>query len=183
MAPAARTHLATLVACLFFVGIFGVWLELNDILFAKRGVVFGPGYTETTTQLWVLQLLMVITGICGLSFLVFIFRRDWRIPAVGVAVFLIVSVVGTGIYPSLVQRFQVVPNEIVLEKPYLDRNIKYTRIAYGLKDVQDREFPAEENLTQADLRRNDLTIKNISSLGPCPPLDYLQPASGNPHLL
>jgi uncharacterized protein len=161
VAPAARTHLAALVACLFFVGIFGVWLELNDILFAKRGVVFGPGYTETTTQLWVLQLLMVITGICGLSFLVLIFRRDWRIPAVGVAVFLIVSVVGTGIYPSLVQRFQVVPNEIVLEKPYLDRNIKYTRIAYGLKDVLDREFPAEENLTQADLRRNDLTIKNI----------------------
>jgi len=161
VAPAAQTHLAALIACLFFVGIFGVWLELNDILFAKRGVVFGPGYTETTTQLWVLQVLMVITGICGLSFLVFIFRRDWRIPAVGVAVFLIVSVVGTGIYPSLVQRFQVVPNEIVLEKPYLDRNIKYTRIAYGLKDVEDREFPAEENLTQGDLRRNDLTIKNI----------------------
>lgn len=161
VAPAARTHLSILIACLFFVGAGGAWLELNEILFAKRGVVFGPGYTEVTTQLWVLKVLIVVTGLCGLSFLVFIFRRDWRVPAAAFAAFLIVSVVGTGIYPALIQKLQVVPNEIVLEKPFLERNIKYTRIAYGLKDVEDREFPAEENLTQADLRRNDLTIKNI----------------------
>jgi hypothetical protein len=161
IAPAARNHLAVLIGCLFFIGAGGAWLELNEILFSKRGVVFGPGYTEVATQLWVLKVLIVVTGLCGLSFLLLIFRRDWRIPAVAFAAFLIVSVVGTGIYPSLVQKFQVVPNEIVLEKPFLERNIKYTRIAYGLKDVEDREFPAEENLTQADLRRNDLTIKNI----------------------
>jgi uncharacterized membrane protein (UPF0182 family) len=80
---------------------------------------------------------------------------------VGVAAFLIVIIVGTGIYPGLVQRFVVVPNEIVLEKPFLEQNIKYTRLAYRLNSVKDQEFPAEESLTREDLRRNDLTIKNI----------------------
>ena len=161
VAPAARIHLSILIACLFFVGAGGVWLELNEILYVKRGVVFGPGYTDVTTQLWILKFLMAVTGICGLSFLAFLFRRDWRIPAMAVAALLIVSILGTGIYPSMVQKFQVVPNEIVLERPYIERNINYTRIAYRLKDMEDQEFPAEENLTQADLRRNDLTIKNI----------------------
>jgi len=159
--PAARNHLAVLIAALFFVGTGGAWLELNEILFSKRGVVFGPGYTDVTTQLWMLKVLMGVTVFGGLTFLSLPFRKDWRIPALGVAALLVVLIVGTGIYPSLVQRFKVVPNEIVLEKPYLERNIKYTRIAYKLNALEDQEFPAEESLTREDLRRNDLTIKNI----------------------
>ena len=38
--PAARTHLTILTALLFIWGTFGLWLTLNEILFAKRGVVF-----------------------------------------------------------------------------------------------------------------------------------------------
>ena len=161
VAPAARTHLAVLIAVLFFVGTWGAWLELNEILFSKRGVVHGPGYTDVTTQLWMLKVLMGATVFCGLAILSLVFRKDWRLPAVGVAAFLVVMIVGTGIYPSLVQKFKVVPNEIVLEKPFLEQNIKYTRMAYRLNTVEDREFPAEESLTREDLRRNDLTIKNI----------------------
>jgi len=161
VAPAARIHLAILIAVLFFVGTGGAWLELNEILFIKRGVVFGPGYADVTTQLWVLKGLMGVTVFCGLTILSLVFRKDWRLPAVGVAAFLVVVIGGTGIYPSLVQKFKVVPNEIVLEKPFLELNIKYTRMAYRLTAVEDREFPAEESLTREDLRRNDLTIKNI----------------------
>jgi len=49
-APAARVHIAILVALFFFWGVFGAWLDLNDLLFTKRGVVFGPGYTDVTTR-------------------------------------------------------------------------------------------------------------------------------------
>ena len=161
IAPAARTHLTALVACLFFVGTCGAWIALNELLYAKRGVVFGPAYTDVNTQIAMLKLLMVATVFCGLTILAFTFRRDWRIPAVGVGVFLAVLIIGTGIYPSLVQKFKVTPNEIVLEKPYLEKNIQYTRLAYGLNSIKDQEFPAEDTLTREDLRRNELTIKNI----------------------
>jgi len=62
VAPQARAHLAVLAALLFFTGVFGSWLSLNELLFVKRGVVFGPGYTDVTTQLW------VIKGVMALSF-------------------------------------------------------------------------------------------------------------------
>ena len=159
--PAARIHLAILIAALFFVGTGGAWLELNELLFTKRGVVFGPGYTDVTTQLWILKLLMGVTVFCGLAILSLVVRRDWRLPAVGVAAFLAVIILGTGIYPGMVQKFIVVPNEIVLEKPFLEQNIKYTRLAYRLDSIKDQEFPAEESLSREALRRNDLTIKNI----------------------
>ena len=161
ISPQARRHLSILTAALFLWGTFGVWLELNDILFTKRGVVFGPGYTEVTTQLWVLKSLMVVTVLCGLSIIYYAFRPNWRYPAITVTVFLLLIFIGRGLYPALVQKFMVLPNEIVLETPYIEKNIQYTRMAYQLQDIEEREFPVEENLTREDLRKNDPTIKNI----------------------
>ena len=159
--PAARVHLLVLIAALFFLQAVGFWLDLNEVLFVKRGVVFGPGYTDVTTQLWVLKALMGLAVVAGGSLVAFIFRLNWRFPALAVLLLLAVIVVGRGIYPNFVQKFKVLPNEIVLEKPYLERNIKYTRMAYKLTDIDAREFPAEAALTRQDLERNHLTVKNI----------------------
>ena len=160
-APAARVHIAILVALFFFWGVFGAWLDLNDLLFTKRGVVFGPGYTDVTTQLWVLKLMMGLYALAGLAAIFFAFRPDWRFPAAAVLLLIAVSVLGRGIYPSLIQKFQVIPNEIVAETPYLEKNIRYTRLAYGLTQIEEQEFPTEENLTAKDLQKNNLTVKNI----------------------
>ncbi len=158
---AAQRHLFILIACLFFLGCAGFWLDLADLLVTKRGAVYGAGYTDATTQVWILYLLMSLCVLAGLSFIVLIFRRDWRIPGLIVLVFLAVLFTGRGIYPEFVQKFKVIPNEIVLERPYLERNIRYTRLAYGLDRIEDKEFPAQENLTLKDIQRNDATIKNI----------------------
>jgi hypothetical protein len=160
-APAARVHLSILLALIFFVAIFGLWLALSGILFVKRGVVFGPGYTDVTTQLWVLKGLMGLAFLCGVAFLGFALKLNWRYPAIAVLFFAAFLVIGRGIYPATVQSLKVVPNEIVLEKPYIEKNIQFTRLAYRLNDIEDKQFPVEENLTREDLKRNDLTIKNI----------------------
>ncbi|MEN6620358.1 MAG: UPF0182 family protein, partial [Smithella sp.] len=160
-APAARRHLSILLALIFFVAIFGQWLTLNEILFVKRGVVFGPGYTDVTTQLWVLKGLMGLAFLCGVAFLGFAFKMSWRYPVFTVLIFAAFIVIGRVVYPSMVQKFKVVPNEIVLEKPYLEKNIQFTRLAYRLNDIEEKQFPVEETLTRDDIKRNDLTIKNI----------------------
>ncbi len=71
------------------------------------------------------------------------------------------AILGGVAYPGLIQRYQVSPNEIVKEKPYIDFNIRYTRLAYGLDNIEEREFPAEETLTLQALRKNEATLKNI----------------------
>ncbi|MBU1184916.1 MAG: UPF0182 family protein [Proteobacteria bacterium] len=161
IAPAARAHLALLVALFFFWGVFGTWLDLNDLLFTKRGVVFGPGYTDVTTQLWVLKLMMGLYALSGIAAIFYAFRPNWRVPAAAVLLLIAVTVLGRGIYPSLVQKFKVIPNEIVAETPYLEKNIRYTRLAYGLTQIEEKEFPTEDNLTAKDLEKNNLTVKNI----------------------
>jgi uncharacterized membrane protein (UPF0182 family) len=161
IAPAARMHLALLLSLFFFWGIFGAWLDLNNLLFTKRGVVFGPGYTEVTTQIWVLKLMMGLYALAGLSAITFAVRQDWRFPAAAILLLVATSVLGQGVYPALIQKFQVIPNEIVAETPYLEKNIRYTRLAYGLTQIEEKEFPTEENLTAKDLEKNVLTVKNI----------------------
>jgi uncharacterized membrane protein (UPF0182 family) len=159
--PAAKTHILVLIAAMFLLGSFGFWLQLMEILFTKRGVVFGPGYTDATTQLFVLRLLIAISIFCGISIIAFAYQNKWQLPGLTLLIFFLVLFFGRGIYPSLVQKLKVVPNEIALERPYLEKNIQYTRTAYNLKNIEDREFPAENNLTQTDLQKNNLTIKNI----------------------
>lgn len=159
--PAARKHLAILLSLLFFFGVFGLWLDLNGILFSKRGVVFGPGYTEVTTQIWVLQALMVVSFLCGVAIISSGFWSNWQILVLSLSVFFLFLFIGRGVYPAVVQKYKVIPNEIVLEMPYLERNILYTRMAYGIHEIEEREFPAEESLTLSDLRNNELTLKNI----------------------
>lgn len=161
IAPVTRTHLLSLLAILFFWSVFGTWLELKDLLFIKRGVVFGPGYTDVTTQVWVLKTVMGLGLLSGLSIVHYIFRHDWRYPAISISIFLAFIILGQGIYPAAVQKFKVIPNEMALEAPYLKQNIQYTRIAYRLQDVEEQEYPVEENLTRENLEKNNMTIKNI----------------------
>src|SRR2546428_76959 len=85
----------------------------------------------------------------------------FRLPLWSSAAVVGVAMVGGVVYPGVIQRYQVTPNEIVKEKPYIDFIIRYTRLAYGLDNIEEREFPTEQTLTLQDLRKNDATLKNI----------------------
>ena len=70
------------------------------------------------------------------------------------------------IYPAIQQKYFVTPNELLKEKPYLEYNIKHTRLAYGLDKVERRDFELKENsggtvLSSQDIRKNEATINNI----------------------
>ena len=48
-----------------------------------------------------------------------------------------------------------------METPYLAQEIKYTRMAYGIDQVQEREFAALEDLSADVIKKNELTLQNI----------------------
>lgn len=159
--PRARNHVLTIGILFLLTLSFGYWLDLGDLPLAHRGVVYGAGYTEATTQIWVLKALMILCLITAFSLLYAILRRDLRPVIFFILLLLFSHIAGRNIYPTLVQRFIVTPNEIALESPYLKHNIHYTRLAYGLDRIEEREFPALENLTLKDIQRNVPTIRNI----------------------
>src|SRR5262249_44680256 len=53
------------------------------------------------------------------------------------------------------------PNELQLEKPYIERNIALTQQAYNLHQITTKPFPAEQDLTFKTLEANKPTIDNI----------------------
>lgn len=148
MARQARGHLLALASLLLLLKAVGYRLSMFDLLLSQRGVAFGAGYTDVHAQLPILHVLMLLAGLVALLCLVTMRLRSWRPLLGGGAVLVGVALLGGVVYPGIMQRYKVSPNEIVTEMPYIDFNIHYTRLAYGLDYIEEREFPAEQTLTQ-----------------------------------
>jgi hypothetical protein len=161
LAAGARVHLLALGAALLLIKAWGFWLDRFEIMYSSRGVVFGASYTDVNASLPVLGILTALTLLCAATVLFQIWRPGWRFLLAGLVVLGAVWVAGLGLYPALLQRLKVTPNELVAEHPFIVHNIRMTRAAYGLERIEEKDFPAEENLTSAALDRNNLTIKNI----------------------
>ena len=161
LAPRARIHLLILIAALLVVKAAGYVLDSYDLLYASGGAAFGAGYTDVYVSLPALRILTVAALIAAALSAAQITRPGFGYLLVGIAGLVLVHVIGLSAAPALVQRFRVVPNEVDSERPFIEHNIRFTRTAYGLDKIENEDFPADETLNAADLRRNDATIKNI----------------------
>jgi uncharacterized protein len=157
----ARAHLFVLLGLLLAVKAGGYLLESFDLVYSSRGAAFGASYTDVYANLPALRILALLSLIAAALSFTQVYRTGFRYLILGIGALLVAHLIGLNLYPSLLQRFRVVPNEVDAERPFIERNIKFTRLAYGLDKVESKDFPAEETLTLADLKRNDLTIKNI----------------------
>jgi uncharacterized membrane protein (UPF0182 family) len=156
-----KKHIGILVG-LFIVNIaFGFYLSTFHLLFSPHGVLFGAGYTDIHARLFVLRVLSVLTLASGILFAAGMFRGSWKAAFVPLGLTLLIYVVGYTVYPSLIQNFKVAPNEIVLEKEYIEQHIKFTRFGYDLDQIEVRPFDVSYTLSDKDVKRNDATIKNI----------------------
>lgn len=161
LAAGARTHLLGLGAVLLLLRALGFWLDRYELVYSARGVVFGASYTDVHATLPALGVLTALAFLCAAACVLQITRPGWGFLVAGLVVLGVVWAGGLGVWPSLLQRFQVTPNELVAERPYIEHNIRMTRQAYGLESVKEQDFPAEDRLTSAAIERNSLTIKNI----------------------
>ncbi len=134
-----------------------------ELLYSHRGVVYGAGWTDLHAQLPAYNVALVALTGCLFMFLYASFtsstRRTVGIYLASAALLGGVWFVGLQVIPELVQHFRVAPNELPLEKPYLKRNIEFTREAYGLRNVTEIEFPVNPSPSGL-LAPGDLTIIN-----------------------
>ena len=157
----ARGHLLCLIAVFLLAKAGGYYLDTFELLYSSRGAAFGATYADVYGNLPALRILSVLAVIAAGLVLLQVYRPGFKYLFAGVGALVLVHIAGLNLYPSFVQRFRVVPNEVAAEREFIKRNIEFTRRAYGLDKIESKDFPADEQLTSADLRRNDLTIKNI----------------------
>jgi uncharacterized membrane protein (UPF0182 family) len=161
LAGGARMHLLALGALLLVLRAIGFWLDRYELVFSGRGIVFGATYTDVNASLPALGVLAVLAAIAAIACVIQTTRPGIRLVAGALLVLGVAWVLGLGVVPGVMQRFWVTPNELAAERPFIMHNIRMTRQAYGLDRIEEREFPAEENLDGAALARNEGTIKNI----------------------
>jgi uncharacterized protein len=163
--PAVRAHISVLLGLIVLVKAWGYYLGRFDLLVSPRGVVTGASYTDIHAQLPALKLLVFIALACAILFFVNVRYRIWALPAIGLGLLALTSIVAGAIVPASVQRFQVAPQELQKETRYIDRNIESTRFAYGI-DVPPTSTTPVSDLTADQVTANSATVANIRLWNP-----------------
>jgi len=165
-APHVKAHLSVLLGLIVASKAFDYWLRIWELNFSPRGQVAGASYTDVHAQLPALRILVAIALISAFILIVNTRFRGWRLPAIALGIWVGASIIVGGIYPAVIQRFVVSPNEAEAEAPYIERNIAATRQAFGLDEIETRPFPAAETLTAQDVIDNTDTLENVRLWNP-----------------
>lgn len=179
---AQSRHIYSLSAMVMGTIAFTLWLARYELLYSSRGILYGAGYTDVTVQLPTTTILSIVAGTIALflawqtfSGRVYPFRDLRKRPSPnnllppsaifnlfqGLTLFVAIAFLANYALPNIFQRLAVQPNELVRERPYIERSILFTRKAFDLNRIEVQTFNPQNNLTFEDLEENDLTIRNI----------------------
>jgi len=159
-----RIHLSILGAGLLMTLAFGYWLGIYNLLISQNGIIAGAAYSDIHARLPGLQVLVIITVVGSFLLLLNAFWvRGVRIMAGSVILWVAAFLLLGTVFPSVIQRVQVNPNELRLEIPYLARNIEMTRLAFGLNKIDERDYSLVERqgISEDLILSNSTTIANI----------------------
>src|SRR5690625_1185441 len=166
MNRSAQVHLGVtigsiglLLAGIHFFGRYDTLLT-DQVNMFQKSVVHGLSYTDNFVNIpkaYVLAAVAIIAAIW-----VFVSLMRGKIEAIIKPIGLYIGVAVLSLVASaLVQNFLVSPNEFSREEPYLQHNLDFTRAAYDLDSIEEKENPGNMELDEDMLERNQLTLDNV----------------------
>ncbi len=165
---AIKLHLSLLGAALALLVAGGHQLDIAELVFSTSGAAYGAGYAAAQARWPALNLMTGLAVLAALTLLAGVPRRDWKLSLIGFGLWLVAAVLAGFLYPAAVQRLIVQPAELDRERPFIEHNIRLTRLAYGLDRIQEVSLPGEEMVTPAEIAANPDTLRNIRLWDPEP---------------
>jgi uncharacterized membrane protein (UPF0182 family) len=163
---AARVQISILLGLVVLLKAVAYWFDRFGLALKESKLITGLTYTDVNAVLPAKAILAAIAVVCSLLFFANIVRRSWLLPAAGTALLVISSVLIAGVYPGVIQQFQVKPSESSKEAPFIQRNIDATRAAYDLNGVQIQDYNATLSTSAGQLAKDAATIANIRLMDP-----------------
>jgi hypothetical protein len=157
----SKIHISLLTSLLILSFTIKFYLDRYGLLFSRHSVLFGASYTDVQARLLMLNIMCILGVLTAIGFFFAMTRKKIIAAVFPLGLFLAFYLVGLGLYPSLLQSFKVTPNEIELEKPYIEHHIKFTRIGYDLERITVKPFDVSVSLQYSDIQKNISTIRNI----------------------
>jgi uncharacterized membrane protein (UPF0182 family) len=168
---AATGHLSVLLGVFVTLKAVAYWLDRYGL--AVKGSDFkatddwtGLKYVDANAYLPAKNILFIIAIICALLFFATLWRRTWQLPVIGFGLMVLSAILIGGLYPAIVQKFQVEPNEQAKEQPYIRKNIEATRQAYGIDDAEVKDYKGKSTAGDEELRKAAATRASIRLLDP-----------------
>ena len=167
-----RIHASVLAGLILLVIALGTWLSTFDLATSRTGIVTGATFADINARLPARYALVALVAFAGLATIASsLINGGWRVPAFSIGLWVVAGIAGGFVYPSFVQSFQVDPNEIEKEEPFIARNIEFTRLAWGLNEIEVTTFPADAAVTEDEIAANEATIANVRLLDARPTRD------------
>ena len=163
---AARIQLSVLAAVFMLLLAANYWLDRFALLTTQGERFAGADYADINSVVPAKSILAGVAVLVAVLFVLTAVRGNWRIPAIGVGLMVVSAIAIGGIYPAVVERFQVQPNAQELEAEYIQRNIDATRTAFGIDEVDPQEYDAKTTATAGALREDSETTASIRLLDP-----------------
>ena len=165
------------LGCAFLLFTFAYlrYLAPYGFLTSARGAVVGITYVDVSLRLWVNNLLIVLLALSGIVLIAFpVFRSMKKRVLIGTgSVLLGTLLILYTIVPAIMQNYKVGPDEINLERPYIEHNISFTRQGFNIDEVTEyhidpalaiKPMPGEENariFDPQDILKETETLNNI----------------------
>ncbi|MFG2604543.1 UPF0182 family protein [Streptomyces sp. NPDC048514] len=158
---AATGHLSVLLGIFVALKAVAYWLDRYGLAvkssdFKATDNWTGLRYVDANAYLPAKTILFCIAVICALLFFATLWRRTWQLPVIGFGLMVLSAILIGGLYPAIVQKFQVQPNEQAKEAPYVQKNLTATREAYGIDDTKVTEYPGKSTATDKTKLRDDV---------------------------
>lgn len=162
----AQIHMAStvivvglLVAAIHYISKFSTLLT-DQVSVAQKSVVHGLSYTDKLINVPKAYVLAAVVLIAAIWITYTLFKGQVH-KALTPLIFYVAFLVLGQVAAILVQNFIVSPNEFSKEEPFLEHNLEFTRAAYDLDDIEEKETDGAGSLTDDKVEENQLTIDNV----------------------
>ncbi len=178
---AAQVQLSVLLGLFMLVKAVSYWLDRYGLATSDGSLFTGVSYADANAVLPAKNILMIIALICALLFFGNVIRPGWMLPVLGFGLLILSAILIGGIWPAIVQRFQVKPSEADKERPYIECNIEATRLAYDIDKVDPTPYSGVTTDSDEEIQQLGENLPGVRLIDPklvSPAFEQLQQQRG-----
>jgi uncharacterized membrane protein (UPF0182 family) len=161
----AKWHLSIIILLIFGIELWDFQLQLIGLVYDTdhMPLFFGPGYVQMNVIYPLIWIALILLAGTALMLIIVIHRRKGLkiLGSFAVAFCIALILRNSTFLPQIAEKYLVKPNEFSKEKPFISDNIQATLQAYGLTDVEIRDFHREPVLKNVEAPGIKNILRNI----------------------
>ncbi len=166
-----KLHISLLAIGLVLVRAVGYFLDRFELLYSDFGGFRGVLATDSTIRLPGLRLMILIAIAAAVFLALNIRRKGWGFAAIALGLWGLSHIAILGILPNVYQRLRVDPVRSTREAAFVEHNIEFTRLAYGLDNIDERVVDFEPGLSEANADAAQPVFESVPLVDPARAFD------------